>query len=123
MLPLRLGEPRSAKRCCVRLRRCRVRFFWILCLMLSSVLTRPEGESATVDLLHPEPLADGAEPEERVIVCGISWETYLAFDKALGDDRPGPRLYFLDGDLEIMSTSKEHERIKKWLADLLAVYF
>ncbi len=41
----------------------------------------------------------------------------------LGDDRPGPRLYYLDGELEIMTTSNEHERIKEWIGDLLADYF
>ena len=44
-------------------------------------------------------------------------------DRALGDNRPGPRFYYLDGELEIMSTSEEHERIKKWIGDFLADYF
>jgi len=91
--------------------------------MLSSVLTQPDVESATLGVLRPEPLPDGAEPEERVIFCGISWQTYLAFDKMLGDDRQDPRLYYIDGDLEIMSTSDEHERIKTSLGDFLAIYF
>src|SRR5205814_7129867 len=80
-------------------------------------------EAAASFELHPEPLADGAEPEARVVYCGISWERYLAFDKRLGDDRPGPRLYYLDGELEIMTTSNEHERIKKWIGGLLEIYF
>lgn len=69
------------------------------------------------------PLADGREPESRVVYSGISWENYLAIDKARGEDVPYPRFYYLDGELEIMSTSGEHGRTKKWLADLLAVYF
>jgi len=73
--------------------------------------------------LRPEPLANGLEPEERVVFCGISWNGYLDFDKELGDDRPGPRLYYLDGELEIMTTSNEHERIKEWIGDFLADYF
>src|SRR5438045_3083329 len=89
--------------------------------MLSSVLTDPK-EAALVEL-RPEPLANGVEPEERVIVCGLSWKRYLAFDKKLGDDRPGPRLYYLDGELEIMTTSNEHERIKELIGDLMAIYF
>jgi Uma2 family endonuclease len=48
----------------------------------------------------------------------LSWRRYLDLDKALGDDRPGPRFYYLDGDLEIMTTSKEHERIKTRIGDL-----
>lgn len=90
--------------------------------MLSSVLTHPDEAAASFEL-HPEPLADGAEPEARVVHCGISWKRYLAFDKLMGDDRPGPRLYYLDGELEIMTTSNEHERIKEWIGDFLADYF
>jgi Uma2 family endonuclease len=67
-------------------------------------------------------LPDGTEPEQRIIVCGVSWRDYLKFDKLLGDDRSGPRLYYLDGDLEIMSTSEEHERIKKWVAGFVEDY-
>jgi Uma2 family endonuclease len=74
-------------------------------------------------LLRPEPGPDGAEPEQRVVYCAISWNRYLAFDKKLGDDRPGPRLYYLDAELEIVTTSNEHERIKEWIGDLLADYF
>jgi len=90
--------------------------------VIASVLTQ-EDELSALELLRPEPLPDGTEPEERVVCSGISWKSYLAFDKKLGDDRPGPRLYYLDGELEIMSTSKEHERLKEWLGDLLAIYF
>src|SRR4051812_32106363 len=63
-------------------------------------------------LSNPELPGAGA-PEERVIVAGIGWERHLALDRELGDDRPGPRFYYLDGDLEIMSTSDEHERISQ----------
>ena len=78
---------------------------------------------ALAQLLRPEPTADGMAPEERFIVCGVSWERYLALDNALGDDRAIPRFDYLDGELELVTTSHEHERIKKWIGDLLAVYF
>ena len=91
--------------------------------MVASLLIGHENNRAFTRLLRPEPLADGAEPEERVIRCGVSWQRYLALDKALGDDRPGPRLYYLDGDLEIMSTSDEHERIKEWIGTFMDLYF
>jgi Uma2 family endonuclease len=74
-------------------------------------------------MLRPDPLPDGEDPEERLILCGIGWERYLALDKALGDDRPGPRFYYLDGDLEIMTTSNEHERIKKWIGSFMDIFF
>lgn len=91
--------------------------------MAATLLMNPHIAEAFATHAYPEPLADGVEPEERVIVCGIGWKGYLAFDKALGDDRPGPRFYYLGGDLEIMSTSDHHEHIKKWIADMMAVYF
>src|SRR2546422_11008175 len=90
--------------------------------MLSSVLTNPE-EAPALAQLRPEPLADGSEPEERIVICGISWDRYLSFDKALGDDRPGPRLYYLDGQLETVTTSNEHERAKEWLGGFVEIYF
>jgi Uma2 family endonuclease len=91
--------------------------------MVAQFLTGHEETGVIAELLRPEPLPNGAEPEERMILCGISWTRYLALDKALGDDRPGPRFYYLDGELEIMTTSSEHERIKKWIGDFLADYF
>ena len=92
-------------------------------MIVASILADPDKSRAYVEFLAPEPLADGHEPEDRFIHCGMSWERYLAFDKALGDDRSGPRFYFLDGELEVMTTSGEHERIKKWFADLMSDYF
>ena len=91
--------------------------------MVAPVVTSRSEETELDDLLRPEPLADGTEPEQRVVYCAISWNHYLAFDKKLGDDRPGPQLYYLDGELEIMTTSNEHERVKEWMGDLLADYF
>lgn len=91
--------------------------------MVASLLTGQEATASFAELLRPDPLADGAQPEERLIICGMSWPRYLALDQVLGDDRPGPRFYYLDGELELMTTSNEHERIKKWLGDLLADYF
>ena len=91
-----------------------------------ALLDDPEQARAYVysltHLLHEEQ-ADGFEPESRVVLCGISWKTYLAFDKALGDDRPGPRFYYLDGELEIMTASNEHERLKLALTGLMDLYF
>ncbi len=91
-------------------------------LMVATVLT-DEHERSTTYVLRPEPLPDGAECEQRVVFCGISWKNYLAFDQQLGDDRPGPRLYYLDGEVELMTTSKEQERLKEWIGDLLSDYF
>jgi Uma2 family endonuclease len=83
-------------------------------------------ESASVsELLRlplPDRLPDGSEPEARVVVSGISWNRYLQFDNQLGEDRPAPRFYYLEGELEVMTTSREHERIKEWIGGLLDYY-
>jgi Uma2 family endonuclease len=72
--------------------------------------------------------ANGAEGcdepgEDRLMFSGVSWEGYLALDDALGHDRSSPRLYWLDGMVEIMSTSSKHEELKKWIATLMEQYF
>jgi Uma2 family endonuclease len=90
---------------------------------MAGVLTRGNEVGALDELLRPAQLADGTVPEQRIIVCGVSWSGYLEYDEKLGEDRAGPRLYFLDGDVEIMSTSDEHERIKTWIGDFLADFF
>jgi|ERR1051326_245196 Uma2 family endonuclease len=90
--------------------------------MVSSVLI-DRGSEAALEYLLTQESARGTEPEQRVVFCGISWKRYLAFDKKLGDDRPAPRLYYFDSELEIMTSSNEHERIKKWFSDLLGDYF
>ncbi len=89
----------------------------------TTTLSDPARARAYVNFLRPESTKEGLEPEGRVVHCGVSWDYYLAFDKALGDERPDPRFYFLDGDLEIMTLSAEHERIKKWLGGFLDDYF
>ena len=81
-----------------------------------------EWTRATVGLLRPDLSEDGLEPEQRVSYHNLSWERYLALDEALGDDRSGPRFYYLDGSLEIMTTSGNHEHIKKWIGSLLEIY-
>jgi Uma2 family endonuclease len=95
--------------------------------MAAPVLT-PDDEQVVLaevfrELLRPESPAEGPQPELRIVFCRYSWDRYLAFDKKLGNDRPGPRLYYLDGELELMTTWHEHERIKEWLGGLLDIYF
>lgn len=48
---------------------------------------------------------------DRILLHGVSWATYEALLADIGD-RP-IRLTYDQGDLEIMSPSDEHERIKK----------
>lgn len=61
------------------------------------------------------------ERDQRVIWCGATWSDYEAL-LAMRDDRPNPRLYYLEGEIEIMSPSEGHEWMKTTLARLLEAY-
>src|SRR5205085_9546442 len=61
------------------------------------------------------------DPDQRVILNGIDWwqfETFLA----IRGDRPGVRVTYLEGQLEIMSPSQSHEMLAKMIARLLEAY-
>ena len=62
--------------------------------MVVEFLSGQEEMRAFAELLRPELTVDGFESEERLVICGVSWERYLAVDKVFGDDRPGPRFYY-----------------------------
>lgn len=59
--------------------------------------------------------------DQRVVMYGVSWSHYEA-QLALRGDVAGPRMAYLDGALEIMSPSKDHERIKSYIGRLVETY-
>jgi Uma2 family endonuclease len=68
-------------------------------------------------------LALGAEdPEERFTITGVDWSQYENLLVKLGD-RVRYRITYLEGMLEIMSPSREHELQKKNISRLLEAYF
>jgi Uma2 family endonuclease len=69
----------------------------------------------------PSPGARGADADQVVVVRSISWEHYIALDEAI-EDGTGPRIAYLDGELEIMTTSFRHEVTKKLLARLVETF-
>jgi Uma2 family endonuclease len=75
----------------------------------------------TLDL-PPEDLAKYASlSEPRIPLHGITWEQYETLIATVGD-RLRLRLSYLEGTLEIMTISPEHEMIKKMIARLLEIY-
>lgn len=59
--------------------------------------------------------------DQRVILDGIDWwqfETFLA----IRGESPGVRVTYLDGQIEIMRSSRGHERLKTTIARLLETY-
>ncbi|MFH1921066.1 MAG: Uma2 family endonuclease [Planctomycetota bacterium] len=62
-------------------------------------------------------LAASQDAAGRVLLCGITWPTYEAI---LADvDLPGTKLTYDRGNLEIMSPSDEHERLKRLLGRMI----
>ena len=59
--------------------------------------------------------------DQRVCLHDISWEGYESF-LALRGEQGGARVTYLDGELELMSPSINHEIFKKTLARLLEAY-
>ena len=78
----------------------------------------PTTSLATAHGLPPSDLHPG---EQRVVLHGVSWKQYEAIEDAL-EHVPGARLIYLEGALEIMTKSAEHELIRKCVARLVEVY-
>jgi hypothetical protein len=68
------------------------------------------------------PYRDRPEPEEqRVIVEGVTYKDYVLIGDVLGH-KPGLRLTFLRGTLEIRRTSSLHEYLKIQIARLVELH-
>lgn len=76
----------------------------------------PEAVPADIEARPEEVVSSGTG--QRIVLHGISWETYesLLADHA---DRRAPRFAYDEGDLEIVSPSAEHERSSEVLADIV----
>lgn len=61
------------------------------------------------------------EPDEqRMLLHSVSWHEYSVLRELI--DRPGLRMTYLEGALELMSPSPEHELWKKNIARLVELY-
>ena len=68
----------------------------------------------------PEPTR--AEPgEQRLLLDGLTYKDYVLLSDVLGH-RPGLRLTYLRGTLEIMTLSPLHEHFKKLIARLVELH-
>lgn len=59
--------------------------------------------------------------DQRVYLSGVTWEDYERLLELCGNN-PGIRMTYLEGQLELMTPSLHHERLKKRLARLLEVW-
>ena len=73
---------------------------------------------------EPAVIAPAPAPEDydqRVILHDVSWEQFETI-LAIRGDRAGVRMAYLDGELELMSPSRGHERLKKLMSRLLEAW-
>jgi Uma2 family endonuclease len=59
--------------------------------------------------------------DQRVVLNGVPWSHYEA-QLALRGEVSSPRIAYLDGALEIMTPSKDHERNKSYIGCLVEAY-
>ncbi len=62
------------------------------------------------------PSSDG-----RIVLHQVSWSQYETQLEIRGD-RSSPRISYLDGAMELMSPSKDHERIKSYIGRLVETF-
>lgn len=59
--------------------------------------------------------------DQRIVLWNASWQRYEV-ELALRGESPLPRLHYLDGTLELMRPSQDHERLSQFLARLVEVF-
>jgi Uma2 family endonuclease len=59
--------------------------------------------------------------DQRLVTFGVPWAHYEA-QLALRGDASVPRMAYLEGALELMSPSKDHERVKSYIGCLVEAY-
>lgn len=64
---------------------------------------------------------DTSNADQIVILHDVSWEDYERVLEIRGD-KSAPRITYLEGELEFMSPSKDHEQIKSYIGRLLEIW-
>jgi Uma2 family endonuclease len=59
--------------------------------------------------------------DARIVMHGVAWSHYEV-QLALRGDVSSPRISYLDGAMELMSPSKDHERIKSFIGRLIEAF-
>jgi Uma2 family endonuclease len=59
--------------------------------------------------------------DQRIVMHGVPWSHFEA-QLALRGDVSVPRMSYLEGAMELMSPSKDHERIKSYIGRLIEAY-
>ncbi len=59
--------------------------------------------------------------DQKLVMYGVPWAHYET-QLALRGDAPVPRIAYLDGAMELMTPSKDHERLKSYIGRLVEAY-
>lgn len=76
--------------------------------------------SAALQLSVPDVTPAPRDQDQIVVLYGVDWKTYAAMRELLDD--AGIRMTYLEGSLEIMSPSPEHEDYKTSIARLIELF-
>ncbi|MDB9524369.1 Uma2 family endonuclease [Oscillatoria sp. CS-180] len=60
--------------------------------------------------------------EQRLTLEGVTWQQYDAIVTLFMNQFPALRMTYLEGSLELITTSPEHERLKKIIARLIEAF-
>nr|WP_278003443.1 Uma2 family endonuclease [Nodosilinea sp. TSF1-S3] len=60
--------------------------------------------------------------EQRLVLEGVTWQQYDVLVALFLNQFPALRMTYLEGTLELMTTSPEHERLKKAIARLIEAF-
>ena len=69
-----------------------------------------------------EAASRAADPEQRLLVHGARWHVYVGLRDSLDEAASHLRLTYLEGELELMSPSSDHEESKTLLGRLLEAW-
>ncbi|HEX6086062.1 MAG TPA: Uma2 family endonuclease [Thermoanaerobaculia bacterium] len=64
---------------------------------------------------------DTPHADQIIVLHGVTWDDYERVLEIRGD-KSAPRINYLDGELEIMSPSKDHEQIKSYIGRLVEAW-
>ena len=65
--------------------------------------------------------AQPSRPEQRFVQTGVDWHEFKSIQQGFANS-PGVRLFYFDGELEILSTSPTHEIVKGNIGYLVEDY-
>jgi Uma2 family endonuclease len=90
--------------------------------MTSQIPFGPAHDERSRPSAGPAAEADFLGEDRRFVLHGVPWETYVSLRDTLDEQGSGVRMTYLEGTLELMSPSRNHEDYKTIIARLVEAY-